>query len=166
MDLFCYLCFVFVFVIMSCLFLTALRSPAGKGLTPFDVFMCFFYFSIIWCPRAGVSIPDLCISPYLAYNEWRQREWLLRLYESIYFLLFAKIKSCFFSRCKLWLKIDISTSVNALWWVSGFLFLVITLLYLTTNNSSFMVLHFTIIWCYNHYVIMIENVKIKWYKMT
>ena len=32
-DFFCYLCFVFVFVKLSCLFLAALRSPAGKGLT-------------------------------------------------------------------------------------------------------------------------------------
>ena len=28
-----YLCFVFVFVIRSCLFIAALWSPAGKGLT-------------------------------------------------------------------------------------------------------------------------------------
>ena len=32
-DPFCYLCFVFVFVILSCLFPAALWSPAGKGLT-------------------------------------------------------------------------------------------------------------------------------------
>ena len=30
---FCYLCFMFVFIMLPCLFLTALRSPAGKGLT-------------------------------------------------------------------------------------------------------------------------------------
>ena len=30
---FCYLCFMFVFVMLSCLFLAALWSPAGKGLT-------------------------------------------------------------------------------------------------------------------------------------
>ena len=32
-DPFCDLCFVFVFVIQSCLFFAALWSPAGKGLT-------------------------------------------------------------------------------------------------------------------------------------
>ena len=32
MGPFCYLCFVFVFAIPSCLFLAALQSPAGKGL--------------------------------------------------------------------------------------------------------------------------------------
>ena len=32
MDPFCNLCFMFVFVMLSCLFIAALRSPAGKGL--------------------------------------------------------------------------------------------------------------------------------------
>ena len=32
-DPFCYLCFVFVFVILSCLFHAVLWPPAGKGLT-------------------------------------------------------------------------------------------------------------------------------------
>ena len=31
-DPFCYFCFTFVFIILSCLFLEALRSPAGKEL--------------------------------------------------------------------------------------------------------------------------------------
>ena len=49
---FSYLCFVFV--ILSCLSLAALWSPAGKGLSPFgslvcDVFLCFCHFQI-WCP--------------------------------------------------------------------------------------------------------------------
>ena len=30
-GLFCWLCFVFVFVILSCLFFAALLLPAGKG---------------------------------------------------------------------------------------------------------------------------------------
>ena len=33
MDLFCYLCFTFVFIILSCLFLAALLSPTGKVIT-------------------------------------------------------------------------------------------------------------------------------------
>ena len=40
-DLFCHLCFVFVFNILSCLFLTALWSPAGKGLTS--------WLYCVWC---------------------------------------------------------------------------------------------------------------------
>ena len=31
-DSFCYLCFVFFFILLSCLFLAALWSPAGKGM--------------------------------------------------------------------------------------------------------------------------------------
>ena len=33
LEPFCYLCFTFVFIILSCLFLAALWSPDGKGLT-------------------------------------------------------------------------------------------------------------------------------------
>ena len=37
--------FAFVFVILSCLFLVALRSPAGKGLTSWLSFvLCFLVF--------------------------------------------------------------------------------------------------------------------------
>ena len=32
-DCVCYLCFKFIFVVMICLFLAALSSPARKGLT-------------------------------------------------------------------------------------------------------------------------------------
>ena len=46
MDHFCYLCFVFDFVILSCLFLAAYMSPVGNGLTfgsiiGCGVFLCF-----------------------------------------------------------------------------------------------------------------------------
>ena len=67
MDPFCYLCFMFVFVVLSCLFLAAFRSPAGKGMTSyFSCMRCFLVFCHIpiWCPRLRgyliVSIPDLC----------------------------------------------------------------------------------------------------------
>ena len=51
MDPFCYLWFGFV--MLSCLFIAALWSPAGKGLTswPFlvcDDFLCFCHFPM-WC---------------------------------------------------------------------------------------------------------------------
>ena len=44
------LCFMFVFVIMVCLFLAALWSPVGKGLTSLsslvcDVLLCFVTFT-------------------------------------------------------------------------------------------------------------------------
>ena len=54
---------------LSCLFLEALWSPAGKGLASWlfvcDAFLCFCHFPI-WCPGSGVvsvciSIPELCM---------------------------------------------------------------------------------------------------------
>ena len=70
---FCHLCFVFVFVILSFLFLAALWSPAGKGLTfwllcvvciscvfvifPYDVQGQVWYLIL--------SISDLYFLPYL-----------------------------------------------------------------------------------------------------
>ena len=43
-DPFCYLCFIFVFVMLSYLFLAALLSPAGKGLTSWLSCVVFFVF--------------------------------------------------------------------------------------------------------------------------
>ena len=49
MDLFCYLCFVFV-MLSCCLLIAGLWSPAGKGLTSWlpccDVLLCFYHFQI------------------------------------------------------------------------------------------------------------------------
>ena len=59
MDLFCYLCLVSV--ILSCLFIAAMSSPAGSGLIGSrvcDVFLCFCHFPM-WFPGSGV-VPD-CI---------------------------------------------------------------------------------------------------------
>ena len=70
-DHFCYLCFMFVFIILSCLLLADLRSPAGKGLTSWfyvcDVSLCCVTFPYgvsgkVW--YLMVSIPDLCLLPY------------------------------------------------------------------------------------------------------
>ena len=49
---FCYLCFVFDFVILFCLFLAALWSPAGKGLTS--------WLSYVWCFLAFCHFPIRC----------------------------------------------------------------------------------------------------------
>ena len=55
MDHFSYLCFMSV--MLSCLFIAALSSPSGEGLTSCsivcDVFLCFCHFPM-WCPRSGV----------------------------------------------------------------------------------------------------------------
>ena len=55
MDPFCYL--YFVSVMLSCLFLAALWSSAGKGLT-FGSFVCNVFLCLchvpIWCPGSGV----------------------------------------------------------------------------------------------------------------
>ena len=73
MDNFCYLCLVFF--MLSRLFIAALWSPAGKGLTSrllFVMFNCVFVtfpwgiLGQIWC--LIVSIPDLC---HLSYFDPR-----------------------------------------------------------------------------------------------
>ena len=65
MDHLCYLCLVFV--MLSCLFIAALWTPAGKGLTLgccFVMLICVFV--TFPCGILGqvwyliVSIPDLC----------------------------------------------------------------------------------------------------------
>ena len=72
MDHLCYLCPVFV--MLSCLFISALWSPAGKGLTSwisFYVLLCFVTFP---CGILGqvwyliVSIPDLCHLSYFNHS--------------------------------------------------------------------------------------------------
>ena len=69
MDHFCYLCLVFV--MLSRLFIAALWSPAGKGLTyslSFVMFNCVFvtfpcgFLGRMW--YLIVSIPDLCHLSY------------------------------------------------------------------------------------------------------
>ena len=54
------LLFMFIFVILLCLFLLAVWSPAGKSLGSLvcDVFLCFCHFSFRYT-RSGVVI--VCI---------------------------------------------------------------------------------------------------------
>ena len=63
MDHFCNLCFVFV--MLSCLFIAALWSPAGSLVC--GVLLCFVTFpcgvlDLVW--YLIVSIPDLCLLTY------------------------------------------------------------------------------------------------------
>ena len=56
-DPFCYL--GFVFSMLSCLFIAALWSPAGKGLT--SNLSCMLFFLVfchfpMWCPWSGVVL--------------------------------------------------------------------------------------------------------------
>ena len=59
MDPFCNVCFMFV--MLSCLFLAALWSPAGKGKSQYlgslvcDVCSCVCAFSM-WCLGSGVVL--------------------------------------------------------------------------------------------------------------
>ena len=73
MNLFCY-CVSCLSAMLSCLFLKALWSPVGKGLTSWshvcDVFSCFVTFPcgvLCWMWYLIVSIPDLCLLPYFKY---------------------------------------------------------------------------------------------------
>ena len=59
MDHFCYLCLLFVFVMLYCLFLAALWSLAGKGQTSWlSCVRCLFVFChfLIRCPGSGVAL--------------------------------------------------------------------------------------------------------------
>ena len=69
MDHLCYLCLAFVMI--SHLFIAALWSPAGKGLTSWLLFVMFnFVFVTFPCGILGqvwyliVLIPDLCCLSY------------------------------------------------------------------------------------------------------
>ena len=70
MNPFCYLCFVSV--MLSCLFIAALCSPAGGRANLLDLLYVMFscVFGTFPCGVLGqvwyliVSIPDLCLLPY------------------------------------------------------------------------------------------------------
>ena len=75
MDFLCYLCLVFV--MLSLLFIAAVRSPAGKGLTSWLLFVMFnCVFVTFPCGILGqvwhliVSFPDLCRHSYLDIFCW------------------------------------------------------------------------------------------------
>ena len=60
MDSFCYLYFMFIFVMLSCLFFSALWPPTGKELT--SCFSCVLYLVLhfchfpMWCSGSGGAI--------------------------------------------------------------------------------------------------------------
>ena len=76
MDHLCCLCFVLV--MLSCSFISALRSSAGKWLTSwlactlsFLVFFVTFSYGVldqVW--YLNVSIPDLCLLAYFVYQNF------------------------------------------------------------------------------------------------
>ena len=75
MDHLCYLCLVFV--MLSRLFIAAVWSPAGKGLTSWLLFVMFnCVFVTFPCGILGqvwyliVSFPDLCRHSYLDIFYW------------------------------------------------------------------------------------------------
>ena len=74
MDHLCYLCLVFD--ILSCLFITALWSPAGKGMTCWLLFVIFKCdFVTFPCGIVGqawyliVSVSDLCHLSYFVQDR-------------------------------------------------------------------------------------------------
>ena len=87
MDPFCYLCFVSV--MLSCLFIAAMWSPAGKGLTSWLLCVrCFLVFlshshvvSWVRCYLV-VLIPDLSLLPY--FKLWTCRHMTLSLGGTLY----------------------------------------------------------------------------------
>ena len=60
-----------VFLMLLCLFIAALWSHAGKGLTSrllLVMFIVFCYFPV-WYPVSGV-VPDLCLLSYFARHKF------------------------------------------------------------------------------------------------
>ena len=69
MDHLCYLCLVIVMLLR--LFIAAMWSPAGKGLTSWLMLGCvlwFCYFPMLY-PGSGV-VPDLCHLSYFYYPNF------------------------------------------------------------------------------------------------
>ena len=63
---------MFVLVMLSCLFLEALGSPAGRGLTSLlSYVLCFLVFLSLshMVSRLIVSVPDLCLPLYLTLRK-------------------------------------------------------------------------------------------------
>ena len=75
MDLLCFCSVLCLLCLCACLFICALWSPAGKGLTSwlsFVVSYCECDFPIGILGQVGyliVSIPDLCTLTYFIQNE-------------------------------------------------------------------------------------------------
>ena len=66
MDRFCFACVMFVFVMLSCLLLVSLCSPAGKGFLCV-VFSCILSLGQVW--NLIVSIPDICLPLHIIRNN-------------------------------------------------------------------------------------------------
>ena len=93
MDLFCYLCFIFIFVMLSFLYLADLWSPAGSLVC--DVLLCFcHYFSIdipgqVW--YLIVSIPNLCLPLYRSIKKVISLRNISIVFSHFYYTLWSMI---------------------------------------------------------------------------
>ena len=82
-DHFCYLCFMFIFVMLSCLFLLTLWSPNGKGLSSWLPCVLCFLLSLplsIWCSRSGMVLD--CIDSWSLLSS-RLLLYFIKLYPGI-----------------------------------------------------------------------------------
>ena len=70
MDRFCWLCFMLVCVVPSCLFLVALWPPAGKGLTSWlSCWLCFVAFpNVSWSTSGSGWRRETGLSPLIKYS--------------------------------------------------------------------------------------------------
>ena len=81
MDPFCYLSFMFVFVMLSFLFLAAMWSPAGKGLNSwFSCVLCFLTVLSLSCIWFSVSSVVLHIGVATIYAKTPLRTRLNKQY--------------------------------------------------------------------------------------
>ena len=87
MDLLCFCSVLCLLCLCARLFICALKSPAGKGLTSLLSFVvsavsCHFLIGIlgqVW--YLIVSIPDLCTLTYFAYAKFRENSVLAKISE-------------------------------------------------------------------------------------
>ena len=114
-DHLCYLCLVFV--MLWCLFIATLRSPAGKGLASWLLFVMFIVFLLLshvvsWvrfvmpncdfatfpCGILGqvwyliVLIPDLC---RLSYFEYPQPDFWLKNTKKSFSITHSNLEACY-----------------------------------------------------------------------
>ena len=104
--LFCYLCCVFV--MLSCLFIATLWSPAGRAnLLPLlhVMFSCVFVIFPMWCPRCGAWLYRFLIFAFLLtllidlFTHFKHKKstgvgaWVLKTLNSCYWSMDSTLKS-------------------------------------------------------------------------
>ena len=108
---FCYLYFMFIFIMQSCLLLASLLSPAGKGLI--SLISCVLCFSCcchfpIWCSGSGMvldCIDSWSLSSSLHWKATTSSIWLfcLACLPGVSWLLCDSSSRCCGFVCNLWL---------------------------------------------------------------